>query len=62
MDDSVTSVDQRLAILLSTDESRVFTFSSGKEANGEKKMDCRLDVWDSTDLTAPLYEKGERSI
>ena len=25
-------------------------------------MDCRMDVWDSTNLASPLYEKGERSV
>lgn len=62
LDDTFTLADQRLAILLSADESRVISFSSGFEGSGEKRTDCRMDVWDANDLTDNLYQKANRNI
>ena len=50
------------SIVLSTDESRVFTFTSSAASNTVVASDCRMDVFDISDLTTSVYTKAEHSI
>ena len=54
--------DQKFSVLLSADETTVFTFTTGKATNGQEATDCRIDVWEISDLTTAFFSKGERSI
>ena len=49
---------------MSTDETRIFTFSSNKNVSaGFERMDCRMDVWDTSSLASlSLYTKGEKQV
>ena len=55
---------QKFSILISPDDSTVFTFTSGRaiSENSIVAHDCRMDVFAMTDLTSPTYTKAETSM
>ena len=53
--------DQKYTILLSDDETTVFTFTTGiKHGRLNFATNCRMDVFSVEDMTVPFFSKGER--
>ena len=61
-DQTGTSSNQKWSMLLSTDETKIFTFTTGRGDGAIQATDCRMDVWDTSNYLAPTFWKGERNI
>ena len=48
-------------MLLSDDDSVAFYFTTGKEGTGAQATNCRMDVFDMTNLEL-IFSKGERDV
>ena len=53
---------QKFSVLISADETKVFSFTSGKGLHMVSwTVDCRMDVFDIDDFTTTTFHKSERA-